>query len=577
MGNLLGAPITEKETHAGTTPADPSTSKDGAGGGGVDLPYGVSSMQGWRVHMEDAHICQPFLFAEEYTGDGGGAKDGGGDGSGGAKDGGKKKDGEGGANAAAAAGDSKRSTTNTTATTNANNKWSKIPLPGHSLYAVFDGHGGTFAAEYAGINFCRVLGRQARFVAYARHCARVAAAEEEAGKEKAGKAGGGAGKGSGGSRMNDQDDGDDAAAQQKRQLEHRTGLALLESALADAFVALDREIWLQGRGLAVEDANAPYGEDFEMHHSHGEIAGTAGSTTAGMHTPSMADLHVAGVESDADPANPDDTQPSASSSPEGSGYPGPARPPEYEDSGTTAVVVVLTPTSLVCANAGDSRAVYARDGGRAVPLSYDHKPDDEEEERRIREAGGYVSGGRVEGDLAVSRGLGDFRFKEEVAVMKGVRGNGDTFCGDVGADDGDTDDGYVEASLVPSSPGDQKVSTIPDIIVQTRSAAHDEFLVVACDGIWDVQTNLEAVRMVAELFAEGEADMGLLCEECLDLCLRRGSKDNMTVLVVRLEAQTIGDGGGVAARRERREAEARAAAAGSDERKRKTQDSPGWS
>jgi len=43
MGNLLGAPITEKKTHTGTTPA--------AGKGGVDLPYGVSSMQGWRVHM----------------------------------------------------------------------------------------------------------------------------------------------------------------------------------------------------------------------------------------------------------------------------------------------------------------------------------------------------------------------------------------------------------------------------------------------------------------------------------------------------------------------------------------------
>jgi len=208
-----------------------------------------------------------------------------------------------------------------------------------------------------------------------------------------------------------------------------------------------------------------------------------------------------------------------------------------------------------------------------------------------------VSGGRVEGDLAVSRGLGDFRFKEEAAVMKGVRGNGDTFCGEVGADDeeggGDNDksmedgDGVetslsppnspTKTALVPSSPGDQKVSSIPDIIVQTRSAAHDEFLVVACDGIWDVQTNLEGVRMVAELFEEGEQDMGLICEECLDICLRRGSKDNMTILVVKLEAQKIGGGGGVLARRERREAEAKAAAAGSDERKRKTQDSPGWS
>jgi serine/threonine protein phosphatase PrpC len=57
-----------------------------------------------------------------------------------------------------------------------------------------------------------------------------------------------------------------------------------------------------------------------------------------------------------------------------------------------------------------------------VALSYDHKPDDEEEERRINDAGGYVSAGRVEGDLAVSHGLGDFRLKEEAAVLSGANG-----------------------------------------------------------------------------------------------------------------------------------------------------------
>ena len=52
MGNLLGSPITTKDTHVGQT----HTSK---------LDYGISSMQGWRIHMEDAHIAQPFLFAEK--------------------------------------------------------------------------------------------------------------------------------------------------------------------------------------------------------------------------------------------------------------------------------------------------------------------------------------------------------------------------------------------------------------------------------------------------------------------------------------------------------------------------------
>ncbi len=61
MGNLLGTPITDKETHVGITIDEMPSSSSPDGGG---LQYGISSMQGWRVHMEDAHIAQPFLYAE---------------------------------------------------------------------------------------------------------------------------------------------------------------------------------------------------------------------------------------------------------------------------------------------------------------------------------------------------------------------------------------------------------------------------------------------------------------------------------------------------------------------------------
>lgn len=76
------------------------------------------------------------------------------------------------------------------------------------------------------------------------------------------------------------------------------------------------------------------------------------------------------------------------------------------DSGCTAVMAVLRGNKLYVANAGDSRCVLSRKG-RAVPLSADHKPEDEPERSRIERAGGVVTGdGRVNGGLNLSRAIG---------------------------------------------------------------------------------------------------------------------------------------------------------------------------
>jgi serine/threonine protein phosphatase PrpC len=79
-------------------------------------------------------------------------------------------------------------------------------------------------------------------------------------------------------------------------------------------------------------------------------------------------------------------------------------------SGTTAVTVLVKGNKLYCGNAGDSRAVISQ-RGKAVPLSVDHKPNDPEEMKRIIAAGGWVDACRVNGNLALSRALGDFIFK----------------------------------------------------------------------------------------------------------------------------------------------------------------------
>lgn len=416
MGNLLGSPVTEKETHTGSSSEE-------------CLEYGISSMQGWRVHMEDSHIAETKLYAEQLN---------------------ESEDEED----------------------------HKIHIPGHSIFAVFDGHGGVFAAEYSGWNLCRVLSRQPKFVRYAKFV------EERKSKE---------------STITD-------SAQLQRYI--RSGLQLLEDSLKDAFIDIDREILRASQGFMEPGANSPY---------HSTDAAT-------------------------DAMNDSDDDSDSVKLP---------KPNEDEDAGTTAVVVVITPEWIVCANAGDSRAVSSKQGHKAVPLSYDHKPDDEEEERRIRAAGGYVAGGRVEGDLAVSRGFGDFRFKDPGAALTGA----EAFNKQV------ENEKRKRGQSTFLKVDDQKVSPYPDIIVQNRTP-EDEFIIVACDGIWDVQTNYECIKTVADIFSEGESDLGLASEELLDMCLSMGSKDNMTSIIIKFPAQEIGDGGGVMARRQKREAAAIAAGGG---------------
>ncbi|XP_012090362.1 probable protein phosphatase 2C 75 isoform X2 [Jatropha curcas] len=98
-------------------------------------------------------------------------------------------------------------------------------------------------------------------------------------------------------------------------------------------------------------------------------------------------------------------------------------PMEVALGGSTAVVAVLTPEHIIVANCGDSRAVLCR-GGRAISLSFDHKPDRSDELARIKAAGGrviFLNGARVEGILAMSRAIGLNNVCKACALLQSLR------------------------------------------------------------------------------------------------------------------------------------------------------------
>ncbi|KAH8234988.1 hypothetical protein KR032_007147 [Drosophila birchii] len=169
--------------------------------------------------------------------------------------------------------------------------------------------------------------------------------------------------------------------------------------------------------------------------------------------------------------------------------------------GSTAVVVLIRERRLYCANAGDSRAI-ACVGGVVQALSVDHKPNDETEIKRIKAGGGWVEFNRVNGSLALSRALGDFMYKKNRQKQ----------------------------------PEEQIVTADPD--VEVRDITDDwEFVLLACDGIWDVMTSSEVGQFVRSRIAEG-LQPEVICEELMSNCLAPRLQevglggDNMTVILV---------------------------------------------
>jgi serine/threonine protein phosphatase PrpC len=102
--------------------------------------------------------------------------------------------------------------------------------------------------------------------------------------------------------------------------------------------------------------------------------------------------------------------------------------------------------------------------------------------------------------------LGDYRFKNIASVMS-------TPSTGVAAAAMNGMRPLVTANDVTMKPSEQKVSPVPDIVVVSRDNEQERFIVVACDGIFDVMTNRDLVEVTDKMFREGEGDLGLVCEE----------------------------------------------------------------
>jgi len=158
--------------------------------------------------------------------------------------------------------------------------------------------------------------------------------------------------------------------------------------------------------------------------------------------------------------------------------------------GSTALVALILDNILYVANIGDTRAVLGSKGLNATRLSVDHKPSLQSEKERICQIGGSVQmlGGvwRVNGVLAVSRSFGDYFLKPFVIAEP--------------------------------------------FISETQLTDEHLFLVLACDGVWDVLSDEQVVCIVSQVESPDIA-----AEIIRRTAFTRGSEDNISVIVIYLQ------------------------------------------
>jgi protein phosphatase 1L len=173
--------------------------------------------------------------------------------------------------------------------------------------------------------------------------------------------------------------------------------------------------------------------------------------------------------------------------------------------GSVAVVALMIGEQLYVANCGDARAVLGRASGSVARLSKDHKPHDPEEKKRIEDEGGFVTQHTTSTGIVLSRVCG------AIAVSRAL--------GDVGLQPFLIADPHTTQQHLASPPG--------------ASGANDPgtVLILACDGLWDVLSDEEAVEIAAQ-----HGDPERAATKLRNKAFSLGSTDNISVMVVQLPA-----------------------------------------
>lgn len=159
-------------------------------------------------------------------------------------------------------------------------------------------------------------------------------------------------------------------------------------------------------------------------------------------------------------------------------------------SGCTAICCIVRNHVLYMAWVGDSQAIIVRQGMPILCMEI-HKPERQDERQRIEEMGGsvtYQDGWRVNNAVGVSRAIGDPEYKKWIS-------------------------------------SDADVCSIP-------LNGTEDFLVVACDGLWDSMSPSDVTAVVYHHIVERTKDIDSVATQLVHHAKDQGSRDNISAILV---------------------------------------------
>ena len=158
---------------------------------------------------------------------------------------------------------------------------------------------------------------------------------------------------------------------------------------------------------------------------------------------------------------------------------------DYRTSGTTCVIIIQLNQKIICANAGDSRAIIVYNNGKDLlkeskifPLSHDFKPDLTNERKRIYEYGGIVR--RAFDDIDEDGPYRVYMRGEDFPGLAMSRSIGD-----------------IES---------KKIGVIPNPeFIEYNISEETKYMIICSDGIWEFMSNKKVMEIANEYYLNNDS------------------------------------------------------------------------